>query len=223
MQHAYERLRDMIVHGGLAPGTRIIETEVADRLGVSRTPVRSALQRLQQEGYIVGSDRGQQSRPTVAALTKEDARELFGIVGELEGLAGRLAAVKPQKERARVTEDLTRVNAQLQAAFGAERPDHNQVFDLDMEFHRRFVEAGAGPRLLALHEAVKPQVERYERLYVSALVKEIRTSVEEHEAIIDGIRRGDPDAAQQAVQTNWRNAAERLSRVIASLGERGSW
>ncbi len=223
VQHAYERLREMIVHGRLAPGTRIIETEVADRLGVSRTPVRSALQRLQQEGYIVGSERGQQSRPTVAALTKEDAREVFGIVGELEALAARLAAMKPLEERSRVAEELTRINAELLAAFDAERPDHNRVFDLDIAFHQRFVEAGAGPRLLALHGSIKPLAERYERLYVSALVGEIQTSVEEHEAIVRAIRCGDPDAAQRAVQTNWRNAAERLSRIIASLGERGSW
>ena len=49
---AYRRLRELIVHGRLAPGARIIETEVAGKLGISRTPVRAALQRLQQEGYI---------------------------------------------------------------------------------------------------------------------------------------------------------------------------
>src|SRR5678809_266639 len=91
-QEVYERLRALIIDGRLAPGTRIVETEVAARLGVSRTPVRGALQRLQQEGFIVDSPTLQQTRPTVAPLTSEDARELFLLVGALEGLAAHRAA-----------------------------------------------------------------------------------------------------------------------------------
>ena len=75
----------------------------------------------------------------------------------------------------------------------------------------------------ALHAATKPQAERYIRLYISALVDEITTSVEEHNVIIRRIADGDAVGAQQAVDTNWRNAAVRLAKVIASLGERGSW
>ena len=65
----YEQLRDLIVHGHLAPGSRIVESDVAGRLGVSRTPVRGALQRLQQEGYIVDPSGGRLARPTVSPLT----------------------------------------------------------------------------------------------------------------------------------------------------------
>src|SRR5687768_9042809 len=71
----YHRLRELIVRGRLAPGARIIETVIAARLGVSRTPVRAALQRLQQEGYVVVASPGQQSRMAVAPLTQEDALE----------------------------------------------------------------------------------------------------------------------------------------------------
>ncbi|MBI4420589.1 MAG: FCD domain-containing protein, partial [Gemmatimonadetes bacterium] len=90
-------------------------------------------------------------------------------------------------------------------------------------FHRAYVETAAGPRLLALHRTMKPQAERYIRVYVSALVDKIRTSVREHEAIIRHIGRGRPDAAERAIRTNWRNAAARLGRVIESVGERGLW
>lgn len=194
------------------------------RLGISRTPVRSALQRLQQEGYIVVSEAaGRQARPTVAPLTKEDARELFYIVGAMEALAGRLAAQLPQGPRLLLVEAMKRCNAKLADASSAPRPDENRVFDLELAFHRMYVEASAGPRLLALHDAIKPQAERYERLYISALMDEIRTSVAEHEAIIEAIEAGDGRAAQLAIETNWRNAAERLARVIESMGERGSW
>src|SRR4051812_11872011 len=81
---AYSVLRELIVDGRLSPGSRIIETEVAERLGYSRTPIRAALQRLQQEGYVRVSGPGQQARMCVTPLTEEDARELFGVVAEIE-------------------------------------------------------------------------------------------------------------------------------------------
>ncbi len=220
---AYRQLRELIIWGRLAPGTRIIETDVAARLGVSRTPVRSALQRLQQEGYIVEAGTGQQSRLSVAPLTRDDARELFAIVSEVEGLAAEWAAGRDELERARTVRDLEHLNAELGRAAAEPKPDHYRIFDLDQGFHRAYVERGAGPRLLALHDAIKPQSERYVRLYISALVDQIGTSVREHEVIIHAIARGDPPAAKQAVLVNWRNAAERLSDVIDHLGERGIW
>jgi DNA-binding GntR family transcriptional regulator len=220
---AYRQLRDLIIWGRLAPGTRIIETDVATRLGVSRTPVRSALQRLQQEGYIVASGTGQQSRLSVAPLTKEDARELLAIVSEVEALAARWAALKPEAERVRTAADLRAINRELAETIQTHRPDPYRVFDLDQSFHRCFVEAGAGPRLLALHAAIKPQTERYVRLYITALMDEISTSVREHDAAAIAIEAGDAQAAKEAILTNWQNATERLALVIDRLGERGAW
>jgi DNA-binding GntR family transcriptional regulator len=219
----YRKLRELIVRGQLAPGARIVETDVAARLGVSRTPVRGALQRLNQEGYIVETPRLQQSRPMVAPLTREDARELFYIVAELEGLAAWFAASQPARQREALAAELTAINAEFKRAAQARHSDHNRLWELDERFHRRYVQSGAGPRLLALHDAVKPQAERYERLYVSLLARDLAPSVREHTAIIRAIRSGNPETAQAAVQTNWRNAAERLGAVIERVGERGSW
>ncbi|MBK6458803.1 MAG: GntR family transcriptional regulator [Gemmatimonadetes bacterium] len=211
------------MRGQLAPGTRIVETDVAQRLGVSRTPVRGALQRLQQEGYILDSPALQQSRPTVAPLTREDARELFSIVAEIEGLAARFAAQLPAAAREKLVADLTSINEQFRKAADAKQQNHNRLWELDEKFHRRYVESGAGVRLLTLHDAVKPQAERYERIYVSLLSRDLSPSVAEHVAIIKAIKTGNADAAQLCVQTNWRNAAERLGSVITNVGERGQW
>jgi DNA-binding GntR family transcriptional regulator len=219
----YRKLRELIVRGQLAPGSRLVETDAASKLGVSRTPVRAALHRLQQEGYIVDSPALQQSRPTVAPLTKDDARELFHIVAEVEGLAARWAAGMNEPERTALADELQSLNDQFRRTSEAKNPNHNRLWELDERFHRRYVEVGSGPRLLALHDMVKPQAERYERLYVSLLRREISTSVGEHNTIVKAIRSGDPDAAQKSVQTNWRNAAERLGRVIETMGERGQW
>lgn len=219
---AYRRLRELIVTGRLAPGSRIIETSVASRLGVSRTPVRAALQRLQQEGYVIISSPGQQSRMAVAPLTQEDAVELFGMVSAVEGLAAHGAALKQPSTREAVVPELRALNAELLEASSAGR-DVNRVFTLDERFHRRVVEAGAGPRLLAFHDSFKPQSERYGRIYSSALIDEMPTSVKEHEDVIRAIEIGDAEAAQVAMRRNWSNASQRLSAVIDTLGERGTW
>jgi len=219
----YEQIRELIVHGRLAPGTRIIETEVARRLDVSRTPVRSALQRLQHEGYIVTTGSGRQLRPSVAPLTREDAWELFNIVGVIEGLASRQAAALEPAARERLVKSLEAINQRLHNAIQPENLDRNLLFMLDTDFHHTYVAESAGPRLRILHDAIKPQAERYVRLYTSALWGEVEISVQEHKQIIDAIAAGDEEGAQRAVQENWRNAALRLNQVIDTVGERGSW
>ena len=85
------------------------------------------------------------------------------------------------------------------------------------------MDASAGPRLIAMHDSVKPQAERYIRMYISMLTSDIKASVAEHDAIIDAIDAGEADAAQMAVQANWRHAADRIAKVIEVAGERGSW
>jgi DNA-binding GntR family transcriptional regulator len=222
-EQVYLRLRDLIVQGLLAPGSRVVETEVATRLGVSRTPVREALQRLQQEGFVVGAPGAQQARLTVAPLTRADVHELLNIVGELEGLGARWAAALPLADRRSLTKELKALNAEFHRTGRSSPIDHGRMYEADERLHRQIVVAGSGPRLIALHDSVKPQAERYIRMYISMLTSDIRASVAEHDAMIDAIEAGLVDDAQAAVQTNWRHAAERIGRVIEVAGERGSW
>lgn len=221
-EQVYTRLRDLIVEGRLAPGSRVVEMDIAGRLGVSRTPVREALQRLQQEGYVFGPP-GAQSRLTVAPLTRDDVYELLGIVGALEGLGARGAAMMAADRRASLVQALRAANEDFDRAARATPVDHSDVYDADERLHRTIVEASAGPRLLALHDAVKPQAERYIRMYISMLTGDTSASVTEHDTLIAAIEAGHADAAQRAVQVNWQHAAERLARVIDVAGERGSW
>lgn len=221
----YDRLRDLIVRGQLAPGSRIIETELSDRLEVSRTPVRSALQRLAQEGFIqVDSSSGGRSRPRVAPLTAEDAHELMYLLGSLEGLASRWTAELEREERLKVVDELRTLNERMEdEASDPERTAADVFFDVDAEFHRSLVEPGAGPRLLKLHRAYRPQAERYFRYYVSDQQYSLDRSLDEHREMIDAIGTGDPEIAEEAVERNWRNAEGRLQRAIELGGERGSW
>ncbi|MGH7718652.1 MAG: FCD domain-containing protein, partial [Gemmatimonadaceae bacterium] len=125
--------------------------------------------------------------------------------------------------RRELAAELRALNARFRQEVTERRPDPGRLQRTDEDFHLRYVKAGAGPRLLALHDVVKPQAERYEFLYTSLLASETAVSVTEHEAIVQAIRAGDADAAQRAVQTNWRNAAARLAAVIERVGERGTW
>ena len=220
VSRVYQELRELIVWGQLAPGTRVAERVVAERLGVSRTPVRSAFHRLQQEGFI--STTGRDQRLIISPVTAQDGREVFLVVGHLEGLAARIAATLSASRRAAVARRMRELNRQM-AGEARRGGDAVRIFDLDLQVHRSYVEGVVGLRLLALHEAIKPQCERYARIYISVLMDELSTSALEHDAIADAIAAGDPDRAQRAAETNWRNAAERLTRIIGQHGERGSW
>ena len=220
--YAFEQLRELIIWGQLPPGTPLAERIVAERLGVSRTPVRSALHRLRQEGFVASlRDYGEQ-RLTVAPMTQGDGRELYLTVGHLEGLAAHLAARLPLGERQTLVTKLRATNRQL-AVVLRQRTLATEVFQPDTEFHQAIVEASVGPRLLALHRTIKLQIERYARAYIGVLLGELTESLSEHDAIIAGILKGDSRAAQHAIEINWHNAADRLTRVIARYGERGSW
>ncbi len=220
---AFQQIRDLIVHGRLSPGTWIIESDLTEKLGMSRTPIRGALQWLQQEGYVREQKGKSKSRMIVAPLTQEDAHELYAIVARIEGLAGRQTAALPRERRHQIAQEIRIVNDELHQIDRTKSLGGRSIFDLDMQFHHIIVEAGAGPRLLHLHNAVKPQTERYWRLYANNILDQLHVIVSEHNHIIAAIRKGDSDAAESALITNWVNGAERVGTVIELQGERGSW
>jgi DNA-binding GntR family transcriptional regulator len=220
---AFQQIRDLIVHGRLSPGTWIIESDLTEKLGMSRTPIRGALQWLQREGYVIEQKGKSKSRMLVAPLTQEDAHELYAIVARIEGLAGRQTAALPRLPRYEIAKQIRAVNEELHKIDRSKSLGGRSIFDLDMQFHHIIVEAGAGPRLLQLHNAVKPQTERYWRLYANNILDQLHIVVAEHNRIIAAIQKGDSDAAESALITNWVNGAKRVATVIELQGERGSW
>lgn len=220
---AYESLRRLIVQGHLAPGMRLVEAELADKLGMSRTPLRTALYLLNQEGYVEANGEGRQSRLIVAPLTQDDALEVFGIVGEIEGLAARRTALLDATPRQAIASELRGLNGAMGKAALHRPPNPAETIRLDTDFHRAYVEAGAGRRLLAFFRSAKPQADRFIHLYHSTLTTALLVSIREHDAIIDAIADGNAKGARRAVQENWENAAVRLCKSIAAIGERGVW
>jgi DNA-binding GntR family transcriptional regulator len=220
---AYRRLRDLIVAGRLAPGAPLVEADLSERLGVSRTPVRAALQRLQQEGFVRASRAGTMLRAIVAPLTADDMREVFLMVGALESTAARLAAGLNDAGRLALADEMAQLADDLHGASASRPPDLVRALDLHVRFHRAFTTAAAGPRLLAELDVLQPQAERYERVYTSAVLSAFDESAREHAAIVDATRAGDPDGVERAVARNWRGSAERYGQVVTILGERGNW
>jgi DNA-binding GntR family transcriptional regulator len=222
---AYARLRDSIVTLRLAPGASLTEVELCRRLGISRTPVRSALQRLQQEGLVEPSGGTRSGRMSVAPLTAADMRELFLMVGALDGVAARLAASLPEAPRHAVAREAQAINARLRALSATEVSDIRTAQELDMKFHRCYELAASGPRLLAKLNTLHARRERYVRVYTEALVHthSVEESLDEHGAIVQAIADGDPDAAERHAAFNYRNALERYWRIVAVHGERGTW
>jgi DNA-binding GntR family transcriptional regulator len=223
LRKAFHEIRELIVHGRLSPGSWIVEADLARHLSMSRTPVRSALHLLQREGYVIEHTNARKSRMVVAPLTKEDAGELYPIIGHVEGLAGRRTASLAKSRRSEIAAQLRGFNEQLRDILTGKASRTAGIFDIDHGFHRTIIETGAGPRLTTLHKSIEPQAERYWRLYASSILHDLHLSVAEHEEIIAAIVAGDPDRTERALQVNWENGCARLARVIDIFGERGSW
>lgn len=220
---AFREIRELIVHGRLSPGTWILEADLAERLNMSRTPVRGAIHWLQREGYILEHRNVSKSRMIVAPLTKEDANELYMIIGSLEGIAGRGVAQLPGSRRKEIAAELRALNDRLAEIANGQGGHPGEIFEIDRDFHRVITKYGAGPRLTTLHGGIEPQTERYWRLYASSIIKDLHVSVQEHDAIVKAVEKGDADAVEAGLKKNWLKGAERLGHVIDIFGERGSW
>lgn len=217
---AYRAIRKLILFHRLSPGAPIIQARMAQDLGYSRATLRAALQRLTQEGYVVEKELGTYSRFVVASLTVEDMKELFSILGALEGVAIRQCAGLPQGDRDQLASRMEGLNKRALAMVKSgdyEPEDYNQA---DTDFHQAFIDRATGPRLLVQLNSIRPQVERYRDHYTARVAGRIRVMhAPEHQAIADAIRSGDPDQAQQAVEIHWRSGAGRLSEFIREVGE----
>jgi len=217
----YRALRDAINEGRLAPDTRLIEDQLALQFRVSRTPIRDAIQRLQQEGYVVTPDGFRHARPVVAPLVDSDADELCGLVALHEGHAAAAAAQLSTDRRLELVAELMLLNEAMRKEGSSPSPSHDRLRDLDAAFHHACTHAAAGPRLLALLDVIKPQAERYNRVYATLLLpKRIADAAAEHDAIVRALRAGDPDAARRAVETNYGHGAAELTHAIDAPASR---
>jgi DNA-binding GntR family transcriptional regulator len=213
---AYEQLYWLIVHGRLPPGARVADGPLAETLGVSRTPVREALQRLRQEGLLVevGGGSGLRGRVAVAPLQRERMEELYALTGAIEGLAARGLATVDPSERKQVARRLEAVERAFHAEARRESPEYDRLFELHRSFHRGLVEAAADPETRAVLRAIRPQMDRCEWFYAPMAGPDFTPTRAEHAAVVQAVQHGTEHELERAVRANWLNAAQRLGPLI---------
>jgi DNA-binding GntR family transcriptional regulator len=219
----YERLRELIIRGRLAPGVRVVENDIASRLAVSRTPVREAMQRLHKEGFLRATAVARRTELIVAPLTATDLSDLYRLIGSLESAAVVGVMELGPGERRSVAAALKDAEEDFESAAREKHIDYDRLFERHNAFHRTFVVPGAGLRLQALLDDVRPQIDRYEWVYAPLVGPDYGDTFGEHREIIRTIRDGHVARARNAVIANWERSAERLRTVIDRVGERGHW
>ncbi|MCP4546944.1 MAG: GntR family transcriptional regulator [bacterium] len=201
-EQIYRSILESIVSGDYPPGSKVKDTEVAERLDVSRTPVREVLLRLEQEGFLVGRvGRGFAVRPLAGA----ELREIYPILVSMESLALRTSPPLSQD----LLDELLTLNGEI----GAETQQALKRLEIDVIWHRKLVEGCGNKRLLALIAQLKSLVGRYLHAYI-LLRPNIAPSVNDHDLIVDLLRAGDVEKAVSQLEIHWRRNLSVLLEIF---------
>jgi DNA-binding GntR family transcriptional regulator len=204
-ERIHDRLRNAILTGDLAAGTPVIESEVAARLGASRTPVREALRRLEAEGLL--EPRG--LRGTVVRELKSDEVEcVFEIREALESLAARRAA------RTIRAGHLDRLEAHLDA-MGDALDDPSEMERQDTAFHDLILGVANGERLKRMLTELREELITYRFFSLSDPARR-RATVDEHRAILEALRAHDEQGAGERTAEHIANARAAVIRLTAA-------
>jgi len=208
----YERLREAIVGGRLQPNERLVEADLSERFGASRSAVRMALLRLAHDGLVV-HERNRGAR--VRLVDPAEALEILEARCVLEGLAARHAAARAGR---RDVLELRRIQRQMRSALDA--GDLLLASDLNGELHRRIAAMSAHRTAIRLIEGLNWQIVRYQ--YRTILVPgRAERSYAEHSAIVDAVAARDGDGAEQAMRHHLlqvTTALEEHARLGGALG-----
>ena len=201
-----ETIRDAIISGSLKPGEKVAEPELAERFGISRTPIREAFRQLESEGYLTVVPR---KGAVVVTFSQRDVEEFYAIKSILEGYAARKAC---EKLTPREIDKLQSINDKLRVL--ADEGDVRHFFKVHDNFHELFVRAADNDKLT---EMILNLVGRFQRLRIASLSLSGRMafSVQEHQKIIDAFRNGDAGLAENLVRSN----AEYGGKVLMQDGE----
>lgn len=188
-----ESIRDAIISGSISSGSRVSEPELAERFGISRTPIREALRQLESEGYLTVIPR---KGAVVSAFTQKDVEEFYAIKSILEGYAAKLACSRLSDKE---IERLQTINKRLDELAG--QGDIKQFFRIHSDFHDLFIKAADNDKL---REMINLLVTRFQRLRLMSLSQPGRmaVSVTEHEKIITAFKERNCEAAELLVRKN---------------------
>ena len=201
----FNTLRQAIIKGDLKPGERLLEIQLADKLGVSRTPVREAIRKLELEGLVTMVPR---RGTTVLGITKKHLKDVLEIRSALEELALELACRRVTPEQ---YEELVRLEALLEA-----KQDSDNAFelsDIDEKFHEQIYQATNNPRLIQLLANLREQMYRFRLEYMKAKDKRPRL-IQEHQQIIKALKNNDSKAGRKAIYDHIVNQANAILSTL---------
>lgn len=201
----FDQLRDDILNGKYAPGEELKEIPIGKELGVSRTPVREALRKLELEGLVsIVPNKG----AYVSGISSEDVHDIYAIRSYLEGLCAKWAC------RHATEEDLNTLDEILcLARFNAERNRYEQMSELDSKFHQALYNACGSKMLRHILRDFHKYVESVRKQTLSRSERAL-AAIEEHEKILDAIKNRDEELAD-------RLSHEHIINTIENLRSRG--
>lgn len=185
----YDAIREAIVKNQFRPGERLMETELADEMAVSRTPVREAVRRLESEGYVEMIPR---KGTYVSALSIQDVNDVFEIRAALEALAAYNAAIRATDEDIRDMKHSMEAEASLW-----ESSDLVKTIEVDLLFHSQLYRSSKNKRIETLVNDLREQTYRL-RSATLATPGRLKFALDEHRNILQAIEDRDPKAARKA-------------------------
>ena len=201
----YDQLKQQILTGQITPGTRMMEVDLAKDMGVSRTPIREAIRKLEKEGLVIIEPR---RGAYVSDISVKDMVDTLVVREDLEGLAGLLAAETITREELEELEEITTSYSDAIAAGNMEN-----IIHYDELFHRRIVEMTGNHTLIQLFGSVQEQALRFRYLYYEDFSR-YRNMPEEHHHIIDALKSGDEKRASEVV----REHIHSLKSFVSGIG-----
>ena len=199
-ERAVDRVRAAVTTREIAPGTRLVETELSAALGISRGTLREALRQLEHEGLIKAGNRG---RLTVCTLSEAELADMFTVRSALEGLAAAIISTRP--DRVALLRQLQGALDVLQAVAGP----IDGVVEADLAFHRLLCELTGNATLVRAWETLTGPIRMAIR-FAGPAAALVNMSASRHQLLVDAIATGDPHAAQAAVAAHMREAARTL-------------
>ncbi len=190
-QHVFENLRQAIVRGDITPGARMVENRIAEAMGISRTPVREAIHKLEREGLLRKLPRG---GFTVVSLSREEIEETIGIRCVLESYAARLAAMNHKEEE---LAPLERKIKEFQRYLDEGRMD--ALPRINTEFHNLLYGLCRSPKLIQMISDLRDQIYRA-RTIILNVKRMAKVSNQDHRRMLSAIRNRDIDKVESLVR-----------------------
>ena len=200
----FNTLRQAILHGELKPGERLMEIQLANKLGVSRTPIREAIRKLELEGLVhIIPNKG----AFVEGVTLQDVKDIYEIRTLLEGLCARWAAERITQEQLEELEEIV-----FLSDFHYSKENWDQILELDNRFHEMVYEACASKELTRVLRDYHHYLQRIRRITLEEKAR-AHASINEHRAIAEALKARDARTAEECARLHIRNTISNMDKI----------